>query len=250
MSDQPTVPGVGRLELFYKSKHVTLYCGDAAAVLAALPRLEADLLATDPPYGQEWRSNRRQDRFDVLAGDDGTLDVVGVLRLALTHVKRSRHAYIFGPADLTDLPLASPVDLVWDKGIVGSGNLTLPWGPQHERIQFAVHQSSKANRESGFGGLTARLRKGSVLSFDRINGSGVKRHPTEKPVPLMRSLIESSSVIGDLVLDPFAGSGSTLVAAVAEGRRAVGVEISEAYCEVAVQRLQAIEALVEKMDAA
>jgi site-specific DNA-methyltransferase (adenine-specific) len=63
------------------------------------------------------------------------------------------------------------------------------------------------------------------------------RHPNEKPVLLLRQLVESSSVIGETVLDPFAGSGSRLLAAVREGRKAIGVEISEQYCEMAARDL-------------
>jgi DNA modification methylase len=62
-------------------------------------------------------------------------------------------------------------------------------------------------------------------------------HPTEKPVMLLRQLIEASSLHGDVVLDPFLGSGSTVVAARTEGRRAVGIEIEERYCEIAAKRL-------------
>jgi site-specific DNA-methyltransferase (adenine-specific) len=87
-----------------------------------------------------------------------------------------------------------------------------------------------------------------VLSVDR--GGGSTRHPTEKPIELVSQLIESSSVRGDLVLDPFAGCGSTLVAAVLLGRRAIGIEIDERYASEAVRRLEYVEKLVTWMAAA
>jgi len=65
----------------------------------------------------------------------------------------------------------------------------------------------------------------------------VRNHPTEKPVDILRQMIESSSVFGETVYDPFAGSGSTLIAAALEGRKAVGCEIEERYCEIAVKRI-------------
>jgi site-specific DNA-methyltransferase (adenine-specific) len=68
-------------------------------------------------------------------------------------------------------------------------------------------------------------------------GNGAKRHPTEKPVMLLRQLIEASSLFGETVLDPFMGAGSTLVAAKAEGRKAIGVEVDERYCEIAASRM-------------
>jgi site-specific DNA-methyltransferase (adenine-specific) len=86
-------------------------------------------------------------------------------------------------------------------------------------------------------GLAARLRQGSILSFQRPNSRAAKRHPTEKPVGLLRRLIESSSLIGETVFDPFLGSGSTLVAAIAEDRMGVGIEIDERYAETAAKRV-------------
>jgi site-specific DNA-methyltransferase (adenine-specific) len=66
----------------------------------------------------------------------------------------------------------------------------------------------------------------------------VLTHPTEKPVQLLSFLVIRSSDPDDLVLDPFCGSGSTLVAASQLGRRAIGVEIDERYCEIAAKRLE------------
>jgi site-specific DNA-methyltransferase (adenine-specific) len=74
----------------------------------------------------------------------------------------------------------------------------------------------------------------------RKNSRGSKRHPTEKPVDVLRQMIESSSMIGELVLDPFAGSGSALVAAMIEDRRAIGIEVEERYCEEAAKWLEAL----------
>lgn len=222
---------------YYADERATLYLGDCRDVLPVLTDT-ADLLLTDPPYGQDYRSNRGQ--HDKIAGDDGGLDVRAALLLATRRLRRSRHAYIFGPWDLDDTPLTAAVELLWDKGIVGMGDLSLPWGTSHEPITFALHQPSKANREQGFGRLTARLRQGTVLRVDRTHGAGSKRHPTEKPVPLLRQLIESSSCVGEVVLDPFCGVGSTLVAAALEGRKSIGIEVEEKYAEIAARRLSAI----------
>jgi DNA modification methylase len=222
---------------YYRDESVTLYHGDCRAVLPALTE-PIDLLLTDPPYGVNWQSNTRREKFDKIAGDDGTLDVPAVLTQACRLLRVSRHAYVFGAFDLTATPLTAAVHLVWDKQIIGAGNLSLPWGPAHEPITFAVHKPSQANKEAGRGNLSARLRKGSVLRAPRPHAGGVTRHPTEKPVSILREMIESSSVLGETVLDPFAGSGSTLVAAMLEGRRAIGIELDERYCETTAQRLQ------------
>lgn len=146
--------------------------------------------------------------------------------------------------------LGAPVELIWDKENAGMGNLTLPWAPQHECITFGMYVSSGANRRDGYGALSARIRKGSVLRVPRKNSRGVKNHPTEKPVALLSQLIESSSCVGDMVLDPFMGSGSTCVAAVLAGRKTVGIELDPKYTATAVARVREAERirdLIEKM---
>lgn len=222
---------------YYEDELVTLYHGDCREILPDLPRDSIDLIVTDPPYGIDYLSNRGN--HDRIAGDAGDLDIGECLTLACKTLRRGRHAYVFGSPDLIGSPLTAAVELIWDKQIVGMGDLSLPWSRSHEPITFAVYEPSKANRDKGYGGLAARLRQGSVLRAQRVQGRATLRHPTEKPVPLLRQLIESSSVWGETVLDPFAGVGSTLVAAVLEGRKAVGIEIDERYCEAAALRFSA-----------
>lgn len=228
---------------YYDDGQVTLYHGDALEVLPQLPRGCAHLIVTDPPYGIRYQSGHRIVRpdFDAIAGDEDTDVAIEGLRLALNCLppKGHRHVYAFGRYDLSSLPLSAPVELIWDKTSWSGGNLALPWGKAHEYIQFAVHRGGAFDQKRNAGALAARMRRGSILRYPRIDGN-VLRHPTEKPVDLLRELIESSSRIGETVLDPFAGVGSTLVAARLEGRRAIGIEIEEKYCEVAVQRLQQV----------
>lgn len=236
--------------LAYETARAILWHGRAEDVLPGLPRDSVDLLAMDPPYGQKWQSNRRVERLAGIEGDDGTLDLNGVVRLVLPALRRDRHLYVFGPFDPGDLPLCGVTSLVWDKGKTGTGDLTSPWGPSHEPITFATYEISKANREKGYGRLAARLRAGTVLRVPRKNSGQVGRHPTEKPVRLMRQLIESSSCIGETVLDPFAGSGSTLIAAVLSGRRAVGIECDDQYIPTICDRLRGAERIAERIEAA
>jgi tRNA G10 N-methylase Trm11 len=196
-----------------------------------------DLIVTDPPYGVAWQSNRRNVQLDALVGDDGSLDVEAAIGLALKHLRRRRHLYCFGPLKTAGLPLSGITELVWDKEIVGPGNLSATWAPSHERVLFAVYEFSKANREDGAGNLAARLRRGTVVRVPRLHSVAVSLHPTQKPVRLLREFIESSSRFDEVVLDPFMGSGSTLVAAALEDRRSIGIEIEERYCEIAAKRL-------------
>lgn len=239
----------------YQSDLVTVYLDDARDVLPALPKDSVDLLVTDPPYGKDWQSGNRKvsGAFDKIVGDDGSLDVISILGQAVVPLRNCRHVYVFGYSadDLREaMRLGGTADLVWDKGQVGMGNLESPWAPSHERITFGMHVRSAANRARGDGRLAARLRSQSVLRVSRLNSRAVSKHPTEKPVGLMRQLIESSSIIGDTVLDPFVGSGSTLVAAVLSGRKAIGIEVKKDYADMTVERVKAAEALVKMMDAA
>lgn len=220
---------------YYQKNEITLYYGDCRDVEVA-----CDLIVTDPPYGQEFVSGRSNGKWGMLIGDDKPETIEDCLAHALKGLRRGRHVYIFpGQLDLSKLPLCGITELVWDKAVIGMGDLSSPWGPQHENIIFATYEISKANREKGYGNLSARLRKGSVLRNLRPQSGAVKHHPTEKPVDILRQLIESSSVMGETVYDPFAGSGSTLIAAALEGRQAVGCEIDERYCEAAARRFEA-----------
>ena len=223
---------------YYQDDSVTLYHGDCREVLPSISET-ADLLVTDPPYGVNYRSN--WGAHDRIVGDDGTVDIAQCLSLAAKRLRRGRHVYIFGPpTSLVGTPFTTAVELIWDKGITGMGDLSLPWAKSHETITFATYEPSKANRSKGSGNLAARLRQGSVLRVQRTHSGTSTRHPTEKPVQLLRQLIESSSVWGETVLDPFCGVGSTLVAAHLEGRQSVGIEVSEHYCEAAATRLSAL----------
>lgn len=218
---------------YYEQDGVTIYHGDAAAVLPALS-VEADLLLTDPPYGISHQSNHGA--MPGIVGDDGTLDVLAIIKNACRLLRIHRHLYVFGPLDLGTITVGATAELIWDKGKPGMGNLSIPWGPSHERIAFAVW--SPYPSQKGDGRVAAKLRQGTVIRSPKINnGRGALSHPTAKPVPLMRLLIESSSTFDDLVLDPFMGRGSTLVAAKLEGRRAIGIEVDERYCEMAARRL-------------
>jgi site-specific DNA-methyltransferase (adenine-specific) len=239
-------------ETIYESARARIIWGDAADALTLLSRRDAQLICTDPPYGVRWASGFRSDRFAVLAGDDGSIDVPALLgAYARSVLWDGQHVYVFGyTAEQLTAPmrLAATADMVWDKCAVGMGDLSSPWGPAHERITFGRYADND-NAAVRRGGLTARLRQGSVLRVARIGARGVKRHPTEKPVPLMRQLIESSTVLGDTVLDPFAGSGSTGVAAVLEGRKFIGVELDATYAATAVERIRAAEKVVDAAEA-
>jgi DNA modification methylase len=228
----------------YRSDLAEVYNADALDVLPELETESVDLVIADPPYGIEWRSNRRAETFDELLSDgSGEEDREGIRKVLAETVRlvgQHRHLYVFGPDDvLAGLLVSERAELVWDKARPGMGDLSAPWGPQHERISFAVSKHRHAGKRDA-PALPVRMRKGSVLRFTPPTGRNV-RHPSEKPTTLLRELVESSSRAGDLVLDPFAGVGSTGVAAVLAGRRTILVELDDRYARIAVQRIQDAE---------
>lgn len=211
------------MSIYYQDDLVTLYHGDC------LERPEwwtgADVLVTDPPYGMAYQGfggrkgePRRTEGRISIAGDDTT----GVRDAAL-HAWGNRPALIFGTWR-AERPRDARTLLIWDKGLVGMGALDLPWGPSHEEIYVLG---------TGFVGKRGK----SVLHIQGLSSNDPERfgHPTPKPVPLMETLIAHCPP--GCIADPFAGSGSTLVAAKLLGRKAVGVELEEKYCEIAARRL-------------
>jgi DNA modification methylase len=121
--------------------------------------------------------------------------------------------------------------LVWDKIQMGMG---FPWRNQHELIAFAKRTPAKM----------LDGKRGNVLQVAR---SGSEYHPTGKPVTLIEMLIDNTEA--PLVLDPFLGSGTTIIAAHRTGRRCYGCEISPEYCEIILQRCEAEGLTVEKVEA-
>ena len=115
--------------------------------------------------------------------------------------------------------------MVWDKGPAsGMGDLTLPWKCSFELIWILGH------------GWVGRRDEGVLRGHITVTWASKGRvHPNEKPVSLLRAILAKAP--GETVLDLFAGSGTTLRAAKDLGRKAIGIEIEERYCEIAAKRL-------------
>jgi site-specific DNA-methyltransferase (adenine-specific) len=217
---------------YYEDAGITLYLGDAQLIVSDLPADSFDMVLTDPPYGMNYKSGWSGAKVSM----DGTRAALRMYRQLIPELVRvmrdGSHMYWFTRwdvfADAVDsltpfLPVANM--LVWDKGHPGMGDLTL-YGYSHELVLFAV----KGKRPLVGG------RPGNIFRHNPVPPVH-RTHVTEKPVGLLRPWIEASAP--DCLLDPFAGSGSALLAAQQLGRRAVGVEIEERYCEAAATRLSA-----------
>lgn len=191
-----------------------------------------DCVVTDPPYGIEFTSPRYRNKdFETLEGDENTAVFKKFLKKLPSVMKPDSHAYIFTrwnkyPELLPHVPEELEVAnlLIWNKGNGGHGMGDLEkYAPQHEMILFL----RKGER------LLERPRPTDVLTFRDIRFTDEeKHHPTQKPVDLLKFLIEKSTVEGETVLDPFMGSGSTAVAAASLNRGFYGCEIDESYKEI------------------
>ena len=204
---------------YYADDQVTLYHGDCREVDAWL---KADVLVTDPPYGIAWsigqnKAAKSKAHAGILNDHDTT-----VRDDALALWGTDRPGVVFGswrapfPADVRD-------HLIWrkpiDAGVVGS---TTGYRRDTELIFLVGPHPRRTSARSSV--LTT---PGGVASYRTA-------HPHSKPVALLQQLMEW---LPGVVADPFAGSGATLLAAKQLGRRAVGVELHEPYCELIATRL-------------
>jgi len=218
------------MSLYYKDDYVTLYNGDC--LTEHREWLTADVLVTDPPYGMKFVSNKSKHHGPTapIAGDDSTDsrdDVLGAWG--------DKPALSFGTWRVVK-PSSTRMTLTWDKGPTpGLGDIAMPWGLTTEEIYVTgVWPAIKPGGRVREGGVPSR--SASVLRVDTLNSQSRDRpnHPTPKPVPLMERLIEKCPP--GVIADPFAGSGATLVAAKNLGRKVIGVELEERYCEIIAKR--------------
>lgn len=196
---------------YYLDDFVSLWHGNCFHIT---DWLNTDVLVTDPPYGMNHQSGWKP---RAIAGDHDES-----ARDAALAAWGDRPALVFGRWSVPR-PAGVRARLIWDKGEwPGMGDLGLPWGPSDEEVYVLG---------TGWVGR----REGTVIRGNRPTGDAAADHPTPKPVSLMERLIAKCPP--GTIADPFAGSGSTLVAAKALGRKSIGVELDERYCEIAANRL-------------
>lgn len=228
---------------YYEDDAVTLYHGDALDVLAELS-IEVGAVVTDPPYasgsrleaaksssGAMLRAGRFADR-PIELDQMTTTGFVWLMRAIgqavrpmlpdggslLSFIDWRQWPNLVGALETCNYRVQGMI--VWDKGSMGLGN---GFRAQHELVCHASKGVPTVHDRSS----------GNVLNYGRVAPTD---HPSPKPQPLMARLIEVVTAPGEVVLDPFAGSGTTLRAAKGLGRRAIGIELDEAYCEIAAAR--------------
>jgi DNA modification methylase len=204
---------------FYQDEAVQIFHGDCREVLPFLPT--TDLLLTDPPYGiGEARGKNKSRGLMATSRDYGFSewdDKPPSRWLFDALMEQTTHQIIFG-GNYFGLPPAS-CWLVWDKdnGETDFADCELAWTNLKKAVRRLRYSWQGMLQEPG-------MRK------------EVRMHPTQKPEPVMRwALLQAPD--GCNVLDPFMGSGTTLVAAKRLGRKAIGIERELKYCEMAVERL-------------
>jgi DNA modification methylase len=202
---------------YFSDDFVTIYHGDAREIF---PQVSADVFVSDVPYGIAYKSGARRDKLaDSIQGDADTS-----LRDWALQMWGSRPALVFGSWKMPR-PSGTHTRLIWDtKGALGMGDLRVPWKPSDQEI-YVLGQGFKGRRDS------------NVLTIAPVQSMGKngRVHPHQKPVELMHRLIEKCPP--GVIIDPFMGSGSTLRAAKDLQRKAIGIEIDEAYCEIAAGRM-------------
>jgi site-specific DNA-methyltransferase (adenine-specific) len=253
--------GEGFVKPYYEHGGITIYHGEACSVLGELPSASVDVLLTDPPYssGGMFRSDRVADPEDKYRGWSQNADgssrkptavygsfagdnrdqrgwscwVAAWSWATLRVTKPSGSAFVF--SDWRQLPSATDAVqlggwtwrglIVWNKGVGRPMK-----GRFRNHLEYVIWATSGAVPETD--------EYPSTLIDAPTVGHGEREHVTQKPVKLLSKLL--SVVPGDALtaLDPFMGSGSTLVAAKNAGHAAIGIEIEERYCEIAAKRLE------------
>jgi site-specific DNA-methyltransferase (adenine-specific) len=215
---------------YYADGTCFIYHGDWQEVLCGL--VGADLVIADPPYGinvDTADADRLPSRPAVSAGTvkwaKNSPAVIGDAEpFDPTPLLRFRRLVLFGGNNFAHRLPPGGDWLVWDKR--RGGMVTQGWKSSDAELAW-----------TNLGGGLVRVFSHLWAGYKRDSEIGQHYHPTQKPVALMAWIIQRYTRPGDLILDPYMGSGPVLRAAKDLGRKAVGVEIEERYCEIAAKRL-------------
>ena len=199
---------------------VELILGDCLEVMKTMPDKSVDAVITDPPYGinyqPDWKKwDGTQSMYKPIHGDDKPFDPTPFLDYETV--------VMFGANHYSDkLPIGGWI--IWDKTM-----------GKHDAKQS--HPELAWCNKSGI--AIFRVLHNGVINADSIIGNNEPRfHPTQKPISLMKMIIEKYTNEGDTIFDPFMGSGSTGIACVQTGRNFIGIEIDPDYFEIAKKRIE------------
>jgi site-specific DNA-methyltransferase (adenine-specific) len=217
------------MDPYYEHAGITIYHGDCRELL---PSLKADVVVTDPPYGVGYRGGHFNDRKrEALVADD---DDVYAWAVPLCFSCCVGPCYFFFAGSRARNIYNAVHDsggmvhalIIWHKTNGTYAAMNAQYKQRHEPILYC-----KGPRAT----TRWRGRSDECTVWDMRRDPENVYHPTQKPVWLMSRAINNHEA--DVVLDPFMGAGSALLAAKELGRRAIGIEIEEKYCEIAAKRL-------------
>ena len=221
----------------------SLHLADAREFMLEMPENEVDLILVDPPYGQGVdREKYAASTTHRYADDEQYARELSIFVIQEGWRITKKRANLFMFCSFKTFPILVEASaqygwtpwyhpIVWEKS---KGEGEAPWG----RLGFIRTHEFLFWATRGQLGLKGPLP--DVLSFSKV-GARARQHGAEKPLPLLEYLIDKSTHPGDLILDPCAGSGSTLAAAVNRKRRVVGVEIDQTYYNRAMSRMNNLE---------
>ena len=222
-----------------------IYNGDCLELMKSIPDESIDLIVTDPPYKVTARGNAGNSggmlQKDInkkgMVFEHNNCDIEQYLPEFYRVLKDGSHCYIMcNHTNITHF--LNVIDsssfhfvkcLIWDKGNKIMGTMYMNC---FEYILFLWKGFAKKINNCGTPDL---------LTFPNIkdkNADGSNIHDSQKPIGLMQTLIQNSSNVGDIVLEPFAGSGTTCIAALRENRKYIGIELDPHYYEVAKKRIE------------
>ena len=238
---------------YFETELGKLYHGDCLEIMPGLKPKSIDLLVTDPPYGLNYNNGDLASQWEAVFG--GKLEKIkpnpiendgeeahiifrGMLKEGKRILKKGACCCCCccggGPKPLfarwtlwMDEAIGFKQAVVWDKMGLGMG---MHYRRNYEFVLIAQN-GSPAHRWNGGNNTPNVWRIGKIIPSE-------KQHPTQKPVGLNIKIIEIHSDPLDLVLEPFAGHGSALVACERLNRQWIGIEISEKYCEIAAKRIE------------
>jgi DNA modification methylase len=242
---EPPVEPITKLGDIWVLGNHRLMCGDSTSIDAVQKMMngsKADMVFTDPPYGVEYQSNMRtkSDKFSVLKNDDKFLDISPII-----HSLSEGWVFVWTSWKVITNWIQMfegfgyPTNIVvWHKPGGGIGDLSKTFSSDYE-VALVWHRGAEL----------CGKRVGSVWKINK-DGASTYVHPTQKPVALAVEAIDKTTVNGNIVMDLFGGSGSTLIACEKTNRKARLMELDPKYCDVIVKRWEAFtgkKAVLEKV---
>jgi site-specific DNA-methyltransferase (adenine-specific) len=208
-----------------------VYQGDCLEVMKDIEDKSIDMILTDPPYGMSFQSNHRKEQYAEITGDSSLDWLEEFVSQSYRVAKDNTAHYIFCSFHNIDIFKQAFENkfkikniLVWEKNNTSMGDLKGDFAPKVEFILF-IHKGRR---------LINGKRDPNIFRFSR---TGNNLHPTEKPVDMFEYLLSKFSNQEELVLDPFAGSGTTGVACKNLNRNFILIEQDEKHCDIIQSRV-------------